>query len=256
MINLSADRGKYILKPDIPVGTEEITYEVIMNNTLIFVGKSRYFGGAYEVDCSDFIETYLRKGRQTVSLDVKFTYDGGTSQTLSLSWSPDYINLPAIDTPAIDTTESSYAYIELSNSGFLIGNSTTNYPVRIPLDVKNGVLSGKTINRLDKTTYIDRYADIHNGGMTNHYELECYIDPCWLEVTTGNDLEYEKLMLAMQNADSSTLKVKGCKISGMSLFSTAEMPGRVKDVERVETYSSYSTNKKVPSYKIVFEIYK
>ena len=254
MINLSALRGKYILKPDIPVGTEEITYEVIMNNTLIFVGKSRYFGGTYEVDCSDFIETYLRKGEQTASLNVRFIYDGGTSQTLSLSWSPDYVNLPAIDT--IDTTESSYAYIELSNSGFLIGNSTTNYPVRIPLDVKNGVISGKTINRLDKTTYIDRYADIHNGGMTNHYELECYIDPCWLEVTTGNDLEYEKLMLAMQNADSSTLKVKGYKISGMNFFFTAQMPGRVKDVEKIETYSSYSTNKKVPSYKITFAIYK
>ena len=251
MINLSTVRGKYILKPDIPVGTEEITYEVIMNNTLIFVGKSRYFGGTYEVDCSDFIETYLKKGVQTASLNVRFIYDGGTSQTLSLSWSPDYINLPAID-----TTESSYAYIELSNSGFLIGNSTTNYPVRIPLDVKNGILSGKTINRLDKTTYIDRYADIHNGGITNHYELECYIDPCWLEVTTGNDLEYEKLMLAMQNADSSTLKLKGCKISGMKPLIVIQIPGRVKDVESIETYSSYSTNKKVPSYKITFEIYK
>ena len=254
MINLSVFRGKYILKPDIPVGTEEITYEVTINSTLIFVGKSRYFGGTYEVDCSDFIETYLRKGRQTVSLNVRFIYDGGTSQTLSLSWSPDYINLPAIDTT--DTTESSYAYIELSNSGFLIGDSTTNYPVRIPLDIKNGVLSGKTINRLDKTTYIDRYADIHNGGMTNHYELECYIDPCWLEVTTGNDLEYEKLMMAMQNADSSILNVKGYKISGMNPFIATQMPGRVKDVEKIETYSSYSTNKKVPSYKITFAIYK
>ena len=251
MINLSAFRGKYILKPDIPVGTEEITYEVTINNTLIFVGKSRYFGGTYEVDCSDFIETYLRKGKQTASLNVRFIYDGGTSQTLSLSWSPDYINLPAID-----TTESSYAYIELSNSGFLIGNSTTNYPVMIPLDVKNGVLSGKTINRLDNVTYIDRYADVHNGGMTNHYELECYIDPCRLEVTTGNDLVYEKVMLAMQNADSATLNAKGCKISGMKPFFITHLPGRVKDVERIETYSSYSTNKKVPSYKIVFEIYK
>ena len=187
-------------------------------------------------------------------MNVRFIYDGGTSQTLSLSWSPDYINLPAIDTT--DTTESSYAYIELSNSGFLIGDSTTNYPVRIPLDVKNGVLSGKTINRLDKVTYIDRYADIHNGGMTNHYELECYIDPCWLEVTTGNDLEYEKVMMAMQNADSSILKVKGYKISGMNPFIATQMPGRVKDVEKIETYSSYSTNKKVPSYKITFQIYK
>ena len=254
MINLSAFRGKYILKPDIPVGTKEITYEVIMNNTLIFVGKSMYFGGTYEVDCSDFIETYLRKGEQTALLKVRFIYDGGTSQTLSLSWSPDYINLPAIDTT--DTTESSYAYIELSNSGFLIGDSTTNYPVRIPLDVKNGIVSGKTINRLDKTTYMDRYADIHNGGMTNHYELECYIDPCWLEVTTGNDLEYEKLVLAMQNAGSASLNAKGCKISGIKPFFETKLPGRVKDVERIETYSSYSTNKKVPSYKIVFEIYK
>ena len=251
MVNLSSVRGKYILKPSVPEGTEEITYEVTINNTLIFVGKSRYFGGTYEVDCSDFIETYFRKGEQTVSLNVVFTYDGSSTQTLSLTWYPDFINLPVID-----TTGNSYAYIELSNSGFLIGDLTTNYPVRIPLDMKNGIISGKTINKLDKITYIDRYSDIHNGGMTNHYELECYIDPCWLEVTTGNDLEYEKLVLAMQNADSTTLNAKGCKISGMKPFFTTHLPGRVKDVERIETYSSYSTNKKVPSYKIVFEIYK
>ena len=251
MVNLSAVRGKYILKPSVPVGTEEITYEVTINNTLIFVGKSRYFGGTYEVDCSDFIETYFRKGEQTVSLNVVFTYDGGSTQTLSLTWYPDFLNLPVID-----TTGNSYAYIELSNAGFLIGDLTTNYPVRIPLDVKNGIISGKTINKLDKTTYIDKYADIHNGGMTNHYELECYIDPCWLEVTTGNDLEYEKLVLAMQNAGSASLNAKGCKISGMKPFFVTQLPGRVKDVERIETYSSYSTNKKVPSYKIVFEIYK
>lgn len=251
MVNLSSVRGKYILKPSVPEGTEEITYEVTINNTLIFVGKSKYFGGTYEVDCSDFIETYFRKGEQTVSLNVVFIYDGSTSQTLSLTWYPDFINLPVID-----TTGNSYAYIELSNSGFLIGDLTTNYPVRIPLDVKNGIISGKTINKLDKITYIDRYADMHNGGMTNHYELECYIDPCWLEVTTGNDLEYEKLVLAMQNAGSTTLNAKGCKISGMKPFFLTQLPGRVKDVERIETYSSYSTNKKVPSYKIVFEIYK
>ena len=251
MINLSTVRGKYVLKASVPVGTKEITYEVTINNTLIFVGKSRYFGGTYEVDCSDFIETYFRKGEQTVTLNVVFTYDGGSTQTLSLTWYPDFINLPVID-----TTGNSYAYIELSNSGFLIGDLTTNYPIRIPLDVKNGIISGKTINKLDKTTYIDRYSDIHNGSMTNHYELECYIDPCWLEVTTGNDLEYEKLVLAMQNAGSASLNAKGCKISGMKPFFLTQLPGRVKDVERIETYSSYSTNKKVPSYKIVFEIYK
>lgn len=252
MINFSSIRGKYILKPNVPDGTEEITYEVTLNNTLIFVGKSRYFGGDYEVDCSDFIETCLRKGEQTAALSVRFSYDGSSSQTLVLSWSPDYINLPAID-----ITGSSYAYIELSNSGFLIGNSTTSYPVRIPLDVKNGIVSGKTINKLDKITYIDRYADIHNGGMTNHYELECYIDPCWFSVTTGDDLEYEKLVLAMQNADSAILNIKGCTITGIErYFDTAEMAGRIKDVESIETYSSYSTNKKVPSYKITFEIYK
>ena len=251
MVNLSSVRGKYILKPSVPEGTEEITYEVTINNTLIFVGNSKYFGGTYEVDCSDFIETYFRKGEQTVKLNVVFTYDGGSTQTLSLTWYPDFLNLPVID-----ITGNSYAYIELSNSGFLIGDLTTNYPIRIPLDVKNGIISGKTINKLDKTTYIDRYADIHNGGMTNHYELECYIDPCWLEVTTGNDLEYEKLVLAMQNAGSASLNAKGCKISGIKPFFETKLPGRVKDVERIETYSSYSTNKKVPSYKIVFEIYK
>ena len=60
----------------------------------------------------------------------------------------------------------------------------------------------------------------------------------------------------MQNADSTILNAKGCKISGMKPFFTTHLPGRVKDVERIETYSSYSTNKKVPSYKIVFEIFK
>ena len=121
--------------------------------------------------------------------------------------------------------------------------------------------------------YMDKYGDTHNGSTSNSIELEVFIDPDWLNVKTNSDLEYEKVMLALQCAQKSTLKGCGAggfdpiHISGMFtayIPSTPggtrplqyfEIPGRVKDVKKIETYSAYSNTKKVPTIKITFEIY-
>lgn len=252
MINISTNRKKYILTPTIPAGTEEIGYEVVIGGDIVFVGNTKYFGGTYEVDCSDWLESYLASRTTqmiiTVTVTVTFTYDGSSTQVMTLTWTPDSINLtqPTFLTPP-------YAYIQLMNCGFLFNPVAT---IQVPLSFKNGILDGKTIDSLEKVTYMDKWGDIHNGGMTNHYELECYIDPCWFQVETGKDLEYAKVILALQNSQMSSLNINGVKISGMDVTGSASLIGRVKDVEQIDTYSSYSTDKKVPTYKIIFEIYK
>lgn len=161
------------------------------------------------------------------------------------------------------------ATLSLVNSGFVFGTEsfknevtfdlnqhTTTKPttITIPLKVKNGMLVGKTINNIDKITYMDRYGDTHNASITNHYELECYIDDDWLGTLTGNDINFEKLELAMQAAQKTYL-CTNAKISGMDGGDTM-IEGRVKDVQKIETYSSYHTGNKIPSYKITFEIYR
>lgn len=247
MINSSTNRGKWILKPTIPSGTELIDYNVYVNDTLTFVGHTKYFGGDYEVDMSDYIETKILAGSSSVSLRVVFTFDNGSSTTTQvLSWTPESISITPINTSSTD------AYIELFNSGYVINSST----VKVPLNVYNGYIVGKTVNNLEKITYIDRYSDTHNGGMTNKYELECYIDPCWLQVTTDDDYVYEQLMMALQYAGKAELHLgSGIGIKGLSAWSTT-IEGRVKDIEKIELYSQYSTSKRVPSLKIIFEIYK
>jgi len=251
MINYSTNRNKYIVKPTIPDGTEVVNYTVIMNEEVIFVGKSRYFGGDYEVDCSDFFDSYISKvGRaiSSVSVTVNFTFDDdSTVSAYTVSWVSEMMNLPEI------STSSTGAYLTLVNSGFI---TETLLVVNVPLSCTNGILDGKTINHLEKVNYIDRYGDTHNGSMTNRYELECYVDPCWFGVTTGDDLEYEKLFLALQNSKITTLNLVNVSISGMESSSVNQLAGRVKDIEKIETYSSYSTDKKVPSYKITFEVYR
>ena len=240
------------MKPTIPDGTEVINYTVIMNEEVIFVGKSRYFGGDYEVDCSDFFDSYISKvgsAISSVSITVNFTFDDNpTVRAYTISWQAELMNLPEVN-PSLDG-----AYLNLVNSGFI---TETSLYVTVPLSCTNGILDGKTINRLEKVNYIDRYGDTHNGSMTNHYELECYVDPCWFSVTTGDDLEYEKLFLALQNSKITTLDLVNVTISGIEFGSNIEqLIGRVKDIEKIETYSSYSTDKKVPSYKITFEVYR
>lgn len=253
MINYSTNRNKYIVKPTIPDGTEVINYTVIMNEEVIFVGKSKYFGGDYEVDCSDFIESYIAKQTTNVnsaSVTVNFTFDDDPKVTaITCSWVPYVINLPE---PA---AKSPFVYLILTNCGFVMNGGVS---VKVPLSFKNGLLDGKTVNHLKKVNYIDKYGDSHNGSMTNHYELECYVDPCWLDVKTKDDFEYVKVALALQGSKKTTLYGMGVGISGMNVNTGSGflMEGKVKDIEQIETYSSYSTDKKVPSYKITFELYR
>lgn len=254
MINISSDRGKYVIKPNVPAGTENIEYNVVIGSDLVFIGKSKYYGGDYEVDCSDFLESYIAKKAlepmiiTSVVLHIDFIFDSSSVQSYYINWTPTEIFLP------IPVLGDQYAYLTLTNSGFMF--STSPGIVQIPLSFTNGVLDGKTINKLDKVTYMDRYGDYHNGGLTNHYELECFIDPCWMSVVTGDDLEYEKVMMAMQNSPLTTLVLKGVGISGMKTTTTVSMNCKVKDIEKIETYSSYSVSKRIPSYKITIEVYK
>lgn len=262
MINITTNRHKFLISPSaIPADTDTIQYTVTIAGDVVYVGKSKYFGGTYEVDCSSFIESYIDKSSTDVmgvSVSVTFSFnDGSTTTTSVLYWYADLIDLPS-DYPA-------EAYLVLTKCGFKMQQlappapDPTDVSVTIPLSVDNGLLVGKTSNLLDKVTYMDKYNNTHNGSLTNGYEVECYIDPCWLKVTTGNDLEYEKVILALQNAKTTNLYLEDdIKISGMDFtsYTGTAIEVRVKDVEKVDTYSSYSTSKRIPTYKITLEIYK
>lgn len=266
MINISTVRRKYIVKPDhIDPDTYEIEYRVLMGGTVIFIGRSRYFGGDFEVDCSDFIESAIaanpREDSHSILVYVNFYFMNEAGYPLEMvqsvtEWRPMTLNLHDADHWDIK------AMLRLYNCGFLFGNSGG---ITIPLAVQNGMLVGKTINYLDKTTYSDKYGDIHNGSMTNRYELECYVDPEWLRVTTGNDNEYEKVAIALQNALVTDFYAYQVEISGMvweqipdSGYEPEEImfECRVKDVEKIETSSSYSVEKRIPTYKITIEVYR
>lgn len=162
-------------------------------------------------------------------------------------------NIVLFNSDFANTTNTTF----MNNKSFNTEQQSSDAPVDIivPLLIKSGKVVGKTVNNLDKTTYIDRYGDMHNSITTNKYEIECYVDPDWLSVTSGNDLNYEKLMLAIQNAKRSFF-CSTAPISGMDCTSEYVMEGRVKDIEKIETYSSYNTNKRVPTYKITFEVYR
>lgn len=260
MINFSTDRNKYILTPTIPIGTTNIQYEVSVQGDLIFIGKTKYFNNQYEVDCSDWIDAFLANHSKwgsyhvitSITVSIVFTYtlnDNTTStQTMTLTWTPDIIDVDEV------TTTGNYAYLSLLNSGFL---RTGQGSLKVPLEIENGRIKGKTINNLDKIDFVDKYSDKHTGSVTNHYEIECYIDPCWRpNVTTGADLEYEKLMLALQSSKRTTL-TSSVPVSGMYMSTTPWTTDvHVKDVEKVETYSSYSGNHKLPTYKITLELYR
>lgn len=274
MINIHSTRGRYVLKATVPSDTEIIRYEVSVANTVVFVGQSRYFGGDYEVDCSDWIDSYLSKATVEVTslkVSIDFTYiledETTQTQTKTLYYYPDVLYLTAPST----TTSDTYCVLTLLNSGF---SFELGGAIKVPLMLRGKTLVGKTINNLEKVTWTDRYGDVHNGSLTNKYELECFIDPCWLSVKTNSDLEFEKVQLALQNSRKTMLIACGAGgyenilISGMDTSFTAVMPSpvpdpakfemecRVKDVKKVETYSAYSQNKKVPTYRITLEIYQ
>ena len=276
MIDINAHRGMYVITPAIATDTDRITYLVSVAGSEVFAGQTRYFGGTYEIDTRDWLDSYLAKQTtqvNSVTVSVAVTcYDEDdtvlSTHTYTLTWKPEMLGLSAPPQPSDYST--TYCNIELLNCGFEFNGHT---PVRVPLMIDGLTLRGKTINNLEKVTYMDKYGDTHNGSTTNSYELECFIDPDWLNVKTNSDLEYEKVMLALQCAQKSTLKGCGAggfdaiKISGMFtayIPSTPggtrplqffEIPGRVKDVKKIETYSAYSNTKKVPTIKITFEIY-
>lgn len=137
----------------------------------------------------------------------------------------------------------------------LLMNSDIEGDVNVPLQVQNGILKGKSTNRLDKVEYMDIYGDTHNSSVTNSYELECFVDSEWLKTMTGEDLGYEELMMAMQSSRKSLLIGNG-KISGMRTDGDTILDCRVKDIEKVDTHSRYNGNNRVPSLRITLEIYK
>lgn len=221
----------------------------------------------------DYIAPYVRAIQLSGGYDL--TLRGVAFKTFTL-----YGEEPAFDefqSPTVGIglinqmipSECSTAHLVLCDCGYTIGQ--TRFPhfdvvaeefkesflpssVIVPLKVKNNMLAGKTINNLDKTTYIDRYGNTHNASMTNTWELECYIDPDWILLFSGYDYEYEDIMLACQNAKTSYITLENVQVSGCT--GVGPVKGRVKDIEKIETHSSYSNNKKVPTYKITFECYR
>ena len=167
-----------------------------------------------------------------------------------------HANLVLINTEFGNTTNSTFKNRTRYNTtiGGSAQNSEAPTDIVVPLVVVNGKIKGKTTDNLNKITYMDRYGDTHNSVMTNNYEVECYIDPDWLSVKTGDDLVYEKVMIALQNAKKTYL-CSNAAISGIDCTSSFVLEGRVKDVEKVETYSSYNTSNRIPTYKITFEVY-
>lgn len=269
MININDIRQLYILYPTVPSGTTDISYTVSIGGNLVFLGKTKYFGD-FEIDTRDWFDSYLYSMKYNtlvneLTMTVVLTYTGVNSNgaftstaTMTKRYTPYDINLPYL----IYNQDGAFAYINIwGNCGFLMTRPDNQNKVapHIPLSVKNGMLEGKTINKLDKITYMDKYGNTRTGSITNQYELECFVDPCWLQVETGDDLEYEKVMLALQNFTYGTLVVSSnVKISGMDThYHTGQISFvHVKDVEKIETYSSYSTDKKVPTLKITLEIDK
>ena len=278
MINISISRGIYILTPTVPSTTVQIDYTVSVSGQLngstnisastVFVGKSRYFGGDYEVDCSDWIDAFITKynkynGNYTtvtsVTVSIAFTYtndDNTTStQTKTCTWTPDTINLAA---PTFDGACGSCQLV-LYNSGF-VNYGSSSQPLKIKILTFRGRVIGKVTNNLDKTDYMDRYGDKHNGSITNKMEVECYVDPDWYHINNNNMVFYNQLMTAMQCAKKSVLGPPSgsvCSIQGFTFTGGGTtLDGRVKNVEKVDIYSSYNVNQKVPTMKITFEVYR
>lgn len=278
MINLSKTRGLYIVKANVPSSTETVDYTVSVGGTygsstvsaaVVFVGKSRYFGGAYEVDCSDWIESFISKyGRynrtdytvKTCTVTVVFTYTNDLNQTSTetktVTWSPETIT--GLSRPTWDGACGGGRLV-LWNSGF-VHPSYPGDPLTVKLLTFGGQLVGQTVDKFVKTTYMDRYGDVHNASMTNKYEIECYVDPDWFHMQGRNSgWIYNRLVAAMQNARVSYLgspSASVINIPGISASGQATLEGRVKDVEQVELPSTYNSERRVPTMKITFEVYR
>lgn len=260
----------FVVKPTVPVNTELIEYTVsvrgkvgvtVTSYVTVFVGKTRYFGGVYEIDYSDWVDAFLSDHQDTASLvdyvevkiDLTYTSDLGVTSTQSITkkWLPYELVL------RIPTFENcGGAKLVLYNSGVCNRDAEENIFI-IKLLCRKDVLVGKTNMIFNKTNYMDKYGDVHNGSMNNKYELECYIDPEWMKINE-EVTEYNAVIAALMSAKRTFLRSEnGLKIRGLNAISqTIELEGRVKDVERVEVYSTYNTNQKVPTLKITFEVYR
>lgn len=279
MINIGFDRKKYSLKPTVPSGTDSITYNVHVAGVLdgttnismvqVFRGSCRYFGGEFEVDATDWIDSFLYKYTWsdvggtwgvhtvtscTVSASISFYDSAGSIISAILkhvTWTPATLN-KAYPTFGNVCGE---AKLLLYNSGYVHNDQSTK-ELCVPLWTLGGVLQGKTVNNLQKVTYMDRYGDMHNGSIGNKYELECYVDPDWLNVHQ-NPFNYEVVMACLQASLKTYLNsVNSLTIPGMGTSSSLSLEGRVKDMEKVEVQSNYTTDQKVPTLKIVFEVYR
>ena len=264
MISVKKYRGEFIFYPTVPSGTETIEYQVKLNDNVVYVGKTRWFGGEYSVDLEDWIDSYVAdeeaSGRQVYNMTATVTFiytDGGGStsrQVMLYYWVPSPLG---VDLPRpVQSQSCPFMYIELSNCGFVHYDSPES-KVRIPLLCRSGKLICGSSNRLIKTTYIDKFGDVHNGSIHNKYELDCYVDAEWLGMSSGNSFRYECVMAALQSALSASMKCEyPMYVPGFYGESATDLPGRVKDVEKVDVRTYYDADHKVPTLKITFEIYK
>ena len=287
MINIGVDRGKYILNvrtlPNIQTvldSTDSISYQVSVFGELdgavnipsvvVFAGACRYFGGDFEVDIEDWIDTFLTKYTYasvngggyydhcvtscTVSVDFVFHNESAgtdTSRSMTYTWQPESLGLAYPDT----NSDCGGAELLLYNTGWAHYDEPDR-ELCIPLWTMGYTLKGKTTDKLIKTNYMDKYGDMHNGSVDNRYELECYVDPDWLDV--HKDIyDYGVVMAALQASRRTYMQcVNFISIPGMGSSGNLNLEGRVKDVEQVEVYSDYSTGRRVPSLKITFEVYR
>lgn len=258
MIDISNQQRKNIWKPTIPDTWDGIVYKVYSNSQSIaplFQGKA-INNDDFEIDVTDWIEQeWNRTGDATFVLPsplyVVVENSADSSENIGEVFSMDK-NASTI--PPYTATDETYMTLTFKNSDFKDNNG--GYDISIPLQVCNGILRGKTINNITKTTYMDRYNDIHNSTATNKIELECYVDSDWLHTLTGSDRKYTEIMMVAQTARGTHLN-GNAQISGFNMVTDiSNLNCRVKDIQKIETYSRYNQSHPIPSLKITIEIYK
>lgn len=251
MIICDSNQRKYKLTVTPPDETEIIDYDIYLPNMTVsaYHGKTRYFGGNFELDLSDWVEACWNDPNfpSSGTIQIDFVYDESTTVVVkTMSYDKELISMTQPST--------GNAYIDLYNSDFKLTNVSNDH-IRIPLLYENDILKGKVNNNIDKTVFMDKYGNVHNSTSDNWYEIECYfeIPP----VITKSDVVYQQIMGAFQSARESTLYLtNSVKISGMKCGSSTTLPCHIKDIEKVTTYSRYNTTNNVPVYKITLEIYR
>lgn len=85
MINCSNKRRRYIITQEVPDETQTISYEVSIQGVSLYSGYTKWFGGDFELDLTDWIEDYWKKneGNPQNNIKVDFTFDDNVLQTTS-----------------------------------------------------------------------------------------------------------------------------------------------------------------------------